>query len=110
MERRERWRETVREWARGGETGPPRHEFYQENPFDVSDADWGFHYPADLLKVAYIMWEASGFSRIPDIREVAALDPDYLTDLNRLHRIRRFYSEDDPILGFAEGATPWAKT
>jgi hypothetical protein len=56
------------------------------------------------------MWAASGFAAIPDIREVMALDPNYLTDLNRLHHIKQFWSNDDPILEYAEGATPWAKT
>jgi hypothetical protein len=57
------------------------------------------------------MWEASGFAKIPDLREIAELDPNYLTDLNRLHRIKRFWSnDDDPVLGFVDGATSWAKT
>jgi hypothetical protein len=110
MARREEWRESIREWARRGETGPPRHEFYQSDPFDTSDADWGFYYPAEAVRLAYTMWAASGFAVIPNIREVMALDPNYLTDLNRLHHIKQFWSNDDPVLEYAEGATPWAKT
>jgi hypothetical protein len=61
--------------------------------------------------MAYIMWEASGFAKIPDLCEVAELDPNYLMDLNRLRRLERFWSnDDDSILGFIKGATPWAKT
>lgn len=94
----------MREWARGiGSDAAVKTEFYQSDPFDMSDADWGFYHPAEVVKAGYTQWRNSDFSRVPDIKELLDRDGRWLKDLNRLHRIVRFYTEADPITGTTGG-------
>jgi hypothetical protein len=64
------------------------------DPHDLSGADWGYHYPVDLVSLGAMLYRGSGFAHIPDPRELGSLDPNWIRDLNQRLRFEDYWIEN----------------
>lgn len=51
------------------------------------DTGWGFVYPYELVKRAYMIWRNSDYTRLPTPEEVDSVPEAWLQDMMTLHQI-----------------------